>query len=151
MDEGGIALGETMSRAGWQTARRLTEIVCGALFLWAAVVKGREGVDSVRATISGFQLLPAVAVLPFAYLLPAWEAVTGACLVLGWLRSGARATAFLLLCVFVVALGVAWSRGIVVDCGCFGRSVMSREAMAWAMARDAVMIAALWWSGRRKD
>jgi hypothetical protein len=92
-----------------------------ALFLWAG---GTKLIDpsAFAEEIANYHLVPSLA--PWlAATLPTMEVVTGLALAVApnpW-RGGAALLSLLLLSMFTIAVGAAWTRGIDVRCGCFGK------------------------------
>lgn len=95
-------------------------IVLAGAWLWAGLAKVR-GPHRFAADITGFQLLTAPApVLALAYYLPWVEILCAVGLWTPRWRAGALAVGTALLGVFTLALISAWTRGLHLDCGCFG-------------------------------
>ena len=94
-------------------------ILIGGIFLLAGLAKIADPVRFMF-TLREFDLFPRV-ITPFlAVFLPWMELLLGLSLVLGLLyRTGALMLAFLNF-LFMLAILSVISRGIVVDCGCFG-------------------------------
>ncbi len=87
-------------------------LLSGSLKVWAP--------DRFLLDVRAFELAPYVIAFVIALILP-WVEIFGA-LALWWprlARSGALLLAFLAFG-FIVALASAFSRGIELDCGCFG-------------------------------
>jgi putative oxidoreductase len=59
------------------------------------------------------------------------------------LRSGGVLVAGMLFTGFSVVLAITWSRGIDVNCGCFGSS--DQAAIQWAFMRAALLAAISWY------
>ena len=70
--------------------------------------------------VRAYQLLPVSAVDAVGRALPMVEIVVGVCLVLGLLTRISAAVSALLLLAFIIGIASVWSRGILIDCGCFG-------------------------------
>jgi uncharacterized membrane protein YphA (DoxX/SURF4 family) len=72
------------------------------------------------------------------------EIVVGACLVLGLLLRFSGAVSALLLVAFIVGIISVWSRGIEINCGCFGNGGADPDATSkypWEIARDTGLLA----------
>jgi len=116
----------------------LARLVLGGIFVWAAVGKIPEA-GSLAQTMTQFKLLPEALILPFAYFLPWLELVCGLGLVLGIYARGAAWWATVLLVIFIVALAANLSRGLEVDCGCFGQAPSGTGGTWGALIRDLVL------------
>jgi putative oxidoreductase len=106
----------------------------GGFFIWAGVVKLMD-LSGFTQDVSNYELrweielaqksinlfdAPTDAYL--AYSLPWLEVFAGLAVVLGVWRSGGAMVILSLLCAFNIALASAWSRGLNINCGCFGQS-----------------------------
>lgn len=117
-----------------------------ALFIYAGVTKSLAPwrfADSVAS----FRLLPPIGVNVVAGTLPVMEALMGLLLIAGFgpmRRAGAIGLVGLNVA-FILALGSAIARGIIVDCGCFGSGEPSMAKTWWALIRDVgLLVAAVW-------
>ena len=133
----------------------VARLVTGGVWIWAAVLKLPHPDQSVQA-VRAYQLLPGGSAATVGHLLPVLEVVVGACLVLGLLTRGAGALSALLFVAFIVAIASVWSRGIEIDCGCFGGGGADPNAAdkyPWEIARDVGLLllsAYLVWQGRTR-
>lgn len=122
--------------------RDLLSFGIAALFTYAAVLKAAD-IDSFRRNIEGFELLPQDMVPGTSYLIPLLELGMAVALLLpGWRQSalwGAGGLTFL----FLILMGYALARGLVVDCGCFGKGEASRSSMILGMARNGILLAVI--------
>lgn len=123
--------------------------VLGGLFLWAGVLKMDDPM-AFAEVIEEFRLVPPGWVIPLARTLPFMEVIVGAGLILD--VPGSRAGLIGLLLLFLGVLVIGISRGLDVDCGCFGPGDLGAEIfhrMEWAVFRDLVMLAGAvylaWW------
>jgi Methylamine utilisation protein MauE len=112
--------------------RTLTALV----FLSAALPKLRD-LSVFSGVVANYRLLPGWLAAPFARLLPIFELLLCAALLLS--LPGAEYCAAGLLVVFAYAMGINIARGRAsIDCGCFS-SVLKQE-LRWALvARNGVM------------
>src|SRR5438128_533141 len=93
----------------------------GAASIWLVAGSAKiADLDHFRAQVAAYDLLPGSLVSPFAYALPFVEVFVGLYLALGLLTRPAAIASCVLMLAFVAALAQAWSRGLVLDCGCFG-------------------------------
>jgi hypothetical protein len=114
----------------------------GGIFLYAGSISIRSP-QAFADSVVGYQLLPTVAINPLALVLPPMEMAVGALLIAGWPRRTATFSALFLTLIFIVALSSALARGLVIDCGCFGRGAPSRSAMWFSLGRDVLLGALL--------
>lgn len=122
-------------------------LVTGGVWVVAGALKLPDPAASVRA-VRAYDLLPESIVPSVGHLLPVVEVVIGVCLILGLLVRGVSAVSALLFLAFVIGIAAAWSRGLQIDCGCFGGGGYdpdASEAYPKDIARDvALMLASLW-------
>lgn len=117
----------------------VARLILGGIFIWAAVNKIPEA-GALAETMARFELLPEVLVLPFAYFLPWLELICGLGLVLGiWVRGAAWWSATLLV-IFIIALSANLSRGMEVDCGCFGENPAGTDGSWEALIRNVLLL-----------
>jgi uncharacterized membrane protein YphA (DoxX/SURF4 family) len=103
----------------WPWCSTVARLVLVGVWVWAGVAKLGDPDAGARA-VRAYEILPEALVKPFAWGLPFVELALAALLLLGLAtRPAAWASAGLLL-VFVVGIGAAWTRGLQIDCGCFG-------------------------------
>ncbi len=96
-------------------------------------------------SIASFAILPDSLINPVALSLPLFEVLLALAVVTGIQRRPALLGIVVLMAVFMVALGSAIARGIVIDCGCFGSEEPSVGAAWRALLRDIPVLAmALW-------
>jgi uncharacterized membrane protein YphA (DoxX/SURF4 family) len=114
-------------------------MVIGGLFAYAGVIKILDPQAFAR-TISHWDLVPEPFLPCVAIGLPVLEIVGGLALLVGS-RLGFCVVSGLLL-FFVGILGYGMSRGLEVDCGCFGpQEIASRNSLAHAFYRDLALLA----------
>ncbi|MGD0075578.1 MAG: MauE/DoxX family redox-associated membrane protein [Candidatus Binataceae bacterium] len=116
-------------------------LIVGGVFIYAGSLKIVEPLH-FGDNIASFQILPNILVNSFALTLPIFEMLTGALLIIGWLRPAAAigrpaALALVIVCgVFLIAVVSALARGLTIDCGCFGTGTPTRAKMWMDLARD---------------
>jgi uncharacterized membrane protein YphA (DoxX/SURF4 family) len=125
----------------------LARLVTGAVWVLAGMLKLPHPEASVTA-VRGYQLLPLSLTGPVGHVLPMLEMVVGLCLLLGLVTRPASAVSALLQVAFVVGIASVWTRGISIDCGCFGGGGPVPDASAnypWDIARDVgLLLLSLW-------
>lgn len=121
----------------------VARLVTGGVWLWAGWLKVGDTASSVTA-VRAYQLLPYDLAETVGRVLPMLELVLGACLVLGLLTRFSGAVSALLQVAFIIGIVSVWSRGIAIDCGCFGGGGPDPDAFSkypWEIARDTGLLA----------
>ena len=121
----------------------LARLVLGGVWLWAGLAKLPHPQTSISA-VRAYQLLPTGLAETVGHVLPWLEVVVGACLVLGLLLRFTGVVSGLLLVAFVIGMISVWSRGLEIDCGCFGSGGPNPDASKqypWEIARDVGLLA----------
>ena len=142
--------------ASWNKRRivvLILRVVLGAVWLYAAYTKLRQPWLIFAMSIDAYRLLPEWAVLTIARTLPWLELAIGILLVAGLLLRYASIAGAAILAGFFAAMLSAYSRGLGIDCGCFGPG----DALSgWTLLRDGSLLAAalalaiLSWKPRRR-
>jgi len=109
-----------MARASSIIQWAITLILSG-LFIYAGVIKMLRP-DLLLVDIQSYDLVPYLVAYLGALLLPPLQIVTGLGLLVRSLRKVSATILLLLMLVFIAALISAWSRGLDISCGCFGKS-----------------------------
>ena len=118
-------------------------VIIGVMFVWAGALKIDDPI-AFAVVIEEFGLVPASWALPLAYVMPALEVVCGAGLLLEIPGSLAGIGGFLAF--FIGVLWYGMSKGLDIDCGCFGPGDLEAEllhSMGAALVRDLVMVAGI--------
>jgi uncharacterized membrane protein YphA (DoxX/SURF4 family) len=100
-------------------------VVLGALFIWAGTMKVLD-VSSFVETVGYFKIAPFDAApwdMWLGYMLPVFEIIVGAALILGVLLKGAMVSVLVLTAGFLAAVISAHARGLNIECGCFGKAL----------------------------
>ena len=119
-------------------------LVVGGVWIVAGALKLPDPAASVRA-VRAYDLLPESVVPTVGHLLPVLEIVVGVCLVLGLLTRVMAVISALLFVAFIVGIAAAWSRGLQIECGCFGGGGYDANAAGdypWEIARDVGLLIA---------
>jgi hypothetical protein len=117
--------------------------VCvGLVFLLAAAQKASHW-RILSGVISNYRLLPRMAVVPAAALLPPLEMIVGVVLLSAMAMPWVALASIALLAVFAAAMAINLRRGrSAIDCGC-GQSFL-KQTLSWTLvARNAVLAALL--------
>ena len=122
-------------------------LLAAAIWLTAGIAKILD-LEHFRAQVALYKLLPHVLVEPFAYALPFVEVLAGLYLLVGLLTRATAIFTCVLMVAFLVAQIQAWSRGLVLDCGCFG-ALGQQKVGFWSVARDMALglpglVVAIW-------
>jgi len=117
-------------------------LVTGVVWIVAGALKLPDPAASVRA-VRAYDLLPESVVPTVGHLLPAVEIVVGGALVLGLFTRVAASVSAIMYLLFIVGIASVWSRGIEIECGCFGGGGTKAGASSsypWEIARDAGLL-----------
>src|SRR3954468_21528789 len=118
-------------------------LAVGGVWLYAGLLKLPHPAASVSA-VRSYQLLPTGMAETVGHVLPMLEVVLGACLLVGLLVRFTGAVSALLQVAFLIGIISVWTRGIAIDCGCFGGGGADPDAFSkypWEIARDVVLLA----------
>jgi uncharacterized membrane protein YphA (DoxX/SURF4 family) len=119
-------------------------LMVGGVFVYAGINKITEPL-SFADSIATYQLVPRWSVNFIALGLPLAEVIVGSLLILGWRQ---RLAAFCLLVftlIFCLALAQGITRGLEIDCGCFGGGESSIKRTLTALGRDMLLLLATGW------
>lgn len=119
-------------------------IALGGIFIYAGATK-ISNPQAFADSIATFQLLPNQLTNIVALALPPFEVLLGVILISGWKTRALSIASAGLSLVFVIALGQAIARGIVVDCGCFGSGEPSLAKTWMSFGRACLLLAASSW------
>lgn len=114
--EGKTGLGKPTA-ADW--VGLLARLVLGGALLLAGALKVGTPLISARS-VQAYQLLPFDTAAMVGYALPIVEIALGALIVLGLFTRISALLGTLLMMVFIIGIASAWTRGLSIDCGCFG-------------------------------
>jgi uncharacterized membrane protein YphA (DoxX/SURF4 family) len=130
----------------WMT--RLAAWFFGGLFVFSGWVKVLDP-GLFLMSIRGFNLIGDPHAAWLALALPWLEVFAGMAVLTGWLRRGGLILLTGCIAVFIGALGLAWSRGLDVDCGCFGNLI--KTSLGMELTLDVVLLAmGLWLLKQRR-
>ncbi len=115
-------------------------ILLGGIFVYASWDKIRDPA-AFAAIIANYQILPPIFANGVALGLPWLELVCGICLVANCWTRGSALIVFLLMVIFIAAMGYNMYRGIDVTCGCFTLTGKATHSMWLYLSRDTVLLA----------
>lgn len=121
----------------------LARLIVGGVWVYAGALKVGDPAASVSA-VRAYQLLPTGLAEVVGRTLPMLEIVVGVCLIVGLLTRINGVVSALLQLAFVIGIASVWSRGIEIDCGCFGDGGPNPDATSqypWEIARDLGLMA----------
>lgn len=119
-----------------RTVVLMTRLALGAIFVYASLDKILHP-GAFAQTLYNYQILPNTLISVTAITLPWVELVTGLALIFGWWIPGATILANLLLLTFFGALAFNATRGMNVECGCFGSGETAEGHAWWYLLRDS--------------
>lgn len=113
--------------------------ILSVVFILAALGKIAD-LKEFSDAVAAFKILPTTSVNVFAIVLPWVELLIGLSLLSGTLLRQAAFLSIVLNLIFTVAIGLAMSRGLDIECGCFTLS-NAHTSVGWGLIfRDAVLI-----------
>ena len=131
--------------------RRLLALVFGGVFVYAGALKLRDP-GLFLIDIRSFDMLPDPYAAWLALVLPWIEILSGLAVITGVFRKGGLLLLNLALVAFFIAIGIAKSRGLSIQCGCFGGQE-SGSSYVELFVRDGVLLSMgliLLWLNRSK-
>ncbi len=130
------------SRGTLSWAGLVARLVVGGVWIWAGSIKLPDPEASVTA-VRAYQLLPPSLADGVGRVLPMLEVVVGAALVLGLLARFVGVLSALMQLAFIIGIVSVWTRGIAINCGCFGDGGPDPDAFGkypWEIARDTGLL-----------
>lgn len=126
-------------------------IILGALFLLAGVTKAYDPAG-FATEIQNYQIVPWVGDVLLSLFLPWVEIFAAAALFWKRFERGALLLISAMLVAYTAALISALVRGLNIDCGCFGRAILS-TGILWAVLRNVglAILAGVLWICRTRD
>ena len=152
---GSVATGNATGASRWLTRGRALDVVSFIARFYMAYIWISAGVAKLDSHMETTQTIMAYEIFTpewsdlLARLIGPLEIAGGVLLLLGIFLRHANIVAIVVLSLFIVGIAQAWSRGLIIDCGCFGVEQLSadpRGEYATTIARDIVFIALSAWS-----
>ena len=117
-------------------------IVLGLVFIFAAIFKASEP-ELFARSIANYKLLPIFLVNIFAIILPWIELCAGLLLIFGVSVKENSAILSGLLSVFILAIIISLTRGLDIECGCFGTVDGAKVGVQKILENIGLLIAGL--------
>lgn len=119
-------------------------------YIWiAAGISKLDNHMEMTQTIMAYEIFTPEWSDLLARLIGPLEIAGGVLLLLGVFLRHTNVLAIVVLGLFIVGIAQAWSRGLIIDCGCFGIEQVTedpRGEYAKTIARDVLFIALSTWS-----
>jgi len=107
------------NEAHQQLLTLLARLILGGVLIVAGGLKAFVPADAARA-VAAYKILPAQLAHNIGYALPWLEIAIGLLLIIGISIRMAAIVAGGIMVIFIAAIISVWSRGLLIDCGCFG-------------------------------
>lgn len=111
----------------------------GGLFIYASYYKIVQPADFARS-IWYYHMVPGNLINLMAIILPWLELICGIAIIIGLWYRGAVIWMNLMTVMFIIALSIAYARGISIDCGCFKAAAASTNSARDTLIRDIGLI-----------
>jgi len=116
----------------------VSRLLLGAVFVYAGLLKALD-VTAFAGQVAAYQLLPYQWNYVAAAALPCVEILAGGLLIAGIRVRAAALTIAGLTALFIILLLSVLTRGLEIDCGCFGPQVQSTPLQA--LLRNLILLA----------
>jgi len=103
-----------------KTTEWILRIGLGMFFVWSGVVKLQD-LQAFTEAVGNYQIVGEPWDAIIAYLLPWVEIFAGLAVASGFGKSGGLVILLGMLIVFNVAIAWVWSKGLNINCGCYGK------------------------------
>jgi uncharacterized membrane protein YphA (DoxX/SURF4 family) len=137
-----------------QVKALIVRIILAGLFIYAGMIKLMQP-DTFLADIESYRMMPYSLAWMVAFYLPPLEILCGLGLLVPKFRKPSAVILLLLMIVFIIAISVAWTRGLNIACGCFGTSTEEATNYPWLIVRDLLraggLAFVLWWKRLKLD
>lgn len=127
-------------------AQIIVRVILAGLFIYVGLIKLIQP-DTFLSDIESYRMMPYSLAWLVSFYLPPLEIICGIGLLLPKFRKPSALVLLLLMLVFVLAISVAWIRGLNISCGCFGTSTDEVNYL-WLIVRDLLIAGGLIFSLR---
>jgi putative oxidoreductase len=118
-------------------------IALGLIFVYAGIAKAGTP-DAFAAQIAAFRIMPTPWAHYVAHGLPFFEAISGFWLLLGWHRHIPALAVLLISGVFTAVVAMAMTRGLDIECGCFGPHRPASWGLMPTLVLDLLLLSGAW-------
>jgi len=123
----------------------IIRLILGALFIYSAVTKIID-IDYFAKSLYNYRLLPEESLNFFALIIPWLEFIVGLLLITGiYVRESALLGTSLMI-LFIAAIGIALTRGLDIECGCFGTRDGNRVGVLKIIEDVFILLGFIWLS-----
>ncbi len=124
------------TRKGIHIISTAARILLGGMFVYAGTIKAMDPI-ALAEDIANYRMLPGELVPLMTAAMPGVEIVVGALLITGIFIRASATMAAIMLAAFTIALAQAATRGLNIECGCFGGAA---PVDGWVIGRDIVLL-----------
>lgn len=121
-------------------------LILGVTYLVAGVLKARD-LQATQMDTRAFRILSYDVANIWGTFMPFLEVLLGLLLIAGLMTRMTAVLGGLLMIAFIIGISSVWSRGIVIQCGCFGSNgkLPTTAAYKWDILRDVgLLLCAAW-------
>ncbi len=123
----------------------IIRLVLGSIFIYSAVMKITDTGYFVKS-LENYKLLPVESLNIFALIIPSLELIVGAFLLLGLFVKESALIGSIMMIVFIAAIAIALSKGLNIECGCFGTADASRVGLLKIIEDFFILLGFIWLS-----
>ena len=133
-------------KTGWTLPQAVTlaaRVILAVVWIRAGVYKLLGSRIDVIQSIQGYEIFSQEWATFLGGIIGPLEVAGGVLLLLGVVPRFAGWLSAIVLTLFIIGIGQAWARGLVIDCGCFGDVQISDDVerdYAFSIARDALYV-----------
>ena len=118
-------------------------IILGLIFIYSAITKMVDLNYFVKA-LENYKILPQETLNLFALVIPWIEMIIGIFLLLGFFVKESALVGSIMTGIFIVAVITALTRGLNIDCGCFGTGDGSKVGIMKLIEDFIILLGFIW-------
>ena len=118
-------------------------IILGLIFIYSAITKMVDLNYFVKA-LENYKILPQETLNLFALVIPWIEMIIGIFLLLGFFVKESALVGSIMAGIFIVAVITALTRGLNIDCGCFGTGDGSKVGIMKLIEDFIILLGFIW-------
>jgi putative oxidoreductase len=123
----------------------IIRLVLGSIFIYSAAMKIIDTGYFVKS-LENYKLLPVESLNIFALIIPSLELIVGIFLLLGLFVKESALIGSIMMIVFIAAIAIALSKGLNIECGCFGTADASRVGLLKIIEDFFILLGFIWLS-----